>query len=512
LAACIALIVLGAARGEARSFGQLAATTDGGAWVVEMFSSGNASRSELVHFDAAGRPTPEALPTNARLDAIAVSSIDGTLWVAVGDAALHRDAAGTWTSVTLPPSKQPSETIVPLASDRALVLRDGSTCFQCTEVLHVDLAANVASARTFEVRMRGGVLDGNGGAWLLLVQKSPEPGSGMASHDIAGFAHVTSAGWDSWSSEGQRVDGMRDMGETTATPALIAATPGGGFVGADPYTLYFIAADGTPQAVHLPPGGDSLAIAARGDELLRVRLEDLQPMVERFAHDGRLLGSDRIDMPAWWRARHDRIMPAIQISAGGSSVWLATHDALMWRGDRWHVVAAEADADAVEFGPRHVFWSLPIELGGAIRKTSSDGFAVGVRPEIVWARSKHYPRFGVGGFFEAVTSTPSDSMVGAGVTALVYGGTMGGALSLGADLHWFDGRNQVTAVASLFVGIRSPADYGPHDQPVGVRIDYRPGSDTLSTSTTISFVLDLWAIEAAAETVVGSIYGLTHIH
>src|SRR5262249_44661399 len=251
-----------AARREQRSFRHLAATADGGAWLIQTIAVGDVSRSELVHFDAAGRPTPEAVPTSSELDAIAVS-IDGALWIATRDAALHRDAAGTGTSVALPASTHSSDAIVPIAADHALFLRDASTCFGCTEVVHVDRAANVASARTFDARMPAGVPDGNGGAWVLLVQKSPAPGS----HAIGGYAHVTTAGWDSWSFEGQSVDGMRDMGKTPTTPALIAAAPGGGFSGADPHTLYFVAGDGTPQPIHLPPGGPSLAITARGEEL-----------------------------------------------------------------------------------------------------------------------------------------------------------------------------------------------------------------------------------------------------
>jgi hypothetical protein len=503
-------------------FVAVAATRDGGAWVVKQFGPGEDTRTELAHVDTTGRPTVENPPTSSQIKAIAVAS-DGTLWVLTGDAVLRRDATGQWHRVVLAATSH-RDYIVPLAARRALVIRQ--QCSYCSEVVEVD--DDRTSSATFEASIPAAVADGKGGAWAVLGELGSQ-------HNVAGYAHFGADGWESWSFEGLAVDGMHNGGKTTATPTTIVALPDG-FAGADQQDLYIVGDDGQPlDEIELPKGAlpddllsNSDASLPRGDEIVNVmegmRADTHEPeatlVVQRFARDGESLGSERVDAPRWWRLSRAQGGPKIQASASGSNLWLTDEHVLLWRTDRWHMLTADPQAEAHEFGPRYPFFSFPIEIGGALHRTPnqdlSGSSAFGLRPELVWARSKHYPAIGIGGYAELATaSSPGDTLIGGGITAVGYDGTMAAALSLGADLHWFGDRSPITGVASLFLGLRSPGspddDRGPYDDPFGLRIDYRPGADTLPTTTTISLVIDIPAIASKALDVVGGIYGLTHM-
>jgi hypothetical protein len=107
----ITLAVFGAGRAaNVEAFLQLAATDDGGAWLLvdltESLRIGEpgSRHIELRRITRDGRISSESVGRDEPIEAIATAGGDGALWAVTERAVLRRDRAGTWTALDVPPS------------------------------------------------------------------------------------------------------------------------------------------------------------------------------------------------------------------------------------------------------------------------------------------------------------------------------------------------------------------------------------------------------------------------
>ena len=505
----LAIAAMGAAPAQT-VFTDVAATPDGGAWLLVTRSDG----TELRRLDRDGVATTVEAP--AELQALATDPT-GTLWVIAADRVARRDASGTWTAAMLatPVRDQPlmyatrSQALTPFDADHAIVVRPCGVEPGCSQSYVVDLAAHTAGEATrFDWYLGPPVADGRGGAWVTLSHGKTSFG---------GYAHFAQGAWTSWTLGAAPCAGMTNGGATRAMPQALAPASDGGVVGVTRDALVDIAEDGHVRRTQPVTAGASFSnepvgLAQRGDRFTVLYVNPVSDFTNPRDPTPRLVttgfpphtGRDASSPPTprWWRRRHeDYGTPPTTISGAGGALWVVDPYAVYGHADGWHVLAADRAAVEAGFGPSTLtLASLPINLGGDL-----DGAAVGVRPELVvvpWNRS--HPGFGFGAFAE-LARLPGHTVAGGGLTLVGYQGGVGFAASVGAD--WVSAHPQL--VVSGFVGARSQHDDTSLDMPVGLRLDARPGTTALPGTLTISASFDLPALAYGAQ-VLGALFTRPH--
>jgi hypothetical protein len=494
LAVVVALGASAHAAPPSAAFLDVAATADGGAWLL--VRTENATDIWRVSPDggAAAISAPE------KIEAIAVAPDDDTLWALRADRVLHRDAKSAWASIPLGDAAVPPEsrgqTLTPLGHDRVLVLRRCASGNDCAEAYVVD-ASHESAIATFDWRVGPAVADGRGGAWAMISH-------GVSVNETVGFAHLGETGWEAWRFNGNPVAGMTDRGNTPVAPKAIAPGRDGGFVGIMDQALVEVGADGqrrlsVPIGLHESFANQPLGLARVGDHYAIAfgtsygtsddDAHDPAPVVATVAlAAGAPTHTERAALPSWWRRTYARGTPPVRISGAGGTLWIMASDLVAFHAHDWQTVVASPAAAADAPSRVAVLLSLPADLGVG-HTDGSTGLAIGVRPEVIFTPNVAHPRYGLGVFGE-LAHEPNLTPYGGGVTLVGYLGPLFGvAASVGVDRVHGDPQ----LVYSGFVGIRTRLQDLPFDIPLGLRIDVRPATAQVPGSVMVSASIDVVA-------------------
>ena len=421
-----------------------------------------------------------------RIDTIGYSSfMDHAAWLATDTTvAFSESGSGVWTEVDLP-SIATADSITPIGPRRALVARGD-------ELLVVDKDQHVAVAATGHGRLGAIADDGHGGAYIVTA---------------AGLAHWTAGGWTP---------------STTFTPVVLARerlrrTETGspdGYVGANDTELVEVQANAITWRVPIgEPGGRVLAITMDRLEsrVAVVTATDSELTVQLARVGAKQATTLHVDLPRWWRRRHDGHVRDVALAAllTDDGLFIATADLAlridMGTADRaWHTYpmsASPAEGEEDANAPRHGLFSLAGQAGYALRAGTKDGAAIGLRPELVFVPSVLRSAFGLGGYVELAIAdgSPRESWLGGGLTLVRYGrdsytGALAWAVALsgGAAVPFGAGRG-VEPEGSVFLGLRSHKPRARSDGPVGLRFDVRLDTQGAPSTFTLSLTADLLA-------------------
>jgi hypothetical protein len=444
----------------------------------------------------------ESFPAPSPMRTLAGDSRDRSLWVVTDVAVLRRDAAGAWTSISVPAATALDghrAEITAIGENRALVLRScPDVQDHCTDAFQVDAVSRTATATRLMAWVTSAVPDGRGGAWARTFMSEQQHGL-----PIRGYAHLTASGWESWNNAAERIEGAIPRGRTRAIPEVLA-TNEPGFVGSDGFRMWSVDENGgatlrvednsgpfrnirEPRAL-ISSGHDVFLIDGTSYDL--DEHGDPSPVIRRFvASTGQQLSVERVDVPRWWRAKHDKRTPEIRGSATDTTLWLVTWDMLFWRDRGWHMLAATGASDAP---PRalQALVSLPLGVGYTSGK-GRGGVAFGFRPEVIVGPKGDPPLLGIGVFFEAQRGQHDDRLFGGGATVVAYSNPFAAAFSLGVDSHHAGDVSGTQFVVSGFLGFRSYLDMAPFDLPIGLRLDVRPARGELPQTVTIGLSSDV---------------------
>jgi len=441
-------------------FIQLAPTRDGGAWALVRVHDDIAIRRVAPD----GSLAATSVPTDRAIRAIATSPFDDSLWALTRGPVLERAPDGAWRRVMLPPEPEwrgwTSASLAPIGPHRAVVVRSCGDA--CSDVAVIEAGASSAEPTRLDQRLGPSVADGRGGLWAIA------PG---------GYVHFHDGRWDT---------------RTEIAATAITGDGRGGAIVANDHELATIDADGNvtsrgPLATRCTPRG----VIAAADEALVVCADTDRSLVLHVAlapiREQRV---ERIPTPTSWRADGG-------VAVAGARPWLVTADAIIYRSnDGWKTIAGRGPEKT-----RKVLASAPFAVGLATRPSAANGISVGLRPEVILPFDDFkYPIYGVGPYVEAVVAHGAhvEGLFGGGVTGIVYGDMWAASLSAGADARYGSGSTHPQLAISAFVGLR---EYnGPwFDLPLGLRVDARPGTESVPGSVTFSLAVDAgWFVALAA--------------
>ncbi len=506
-------------------FRDIAATVDGGAWLVSQ-------DNETWHLErvlADGGRVPVVIGGIDRIETIATRG--ETLWILTPDAVVVRSgwkAAATTIRVEIPSSMQRTDVAVrepevtPLGNGRALVMRAcaGATTRidDCTEVITVDTTSDSAVVQTWPVQLSRAVADERGGAWMRVAH---DPGADLHARGSVGYAHASTDGvWDLWSFDGMVVSGMTPHDRSDAFPEYVipAAT---GVIGVSQYNVWPIDEAGVPRVklerreIGFLGVSQLHGVAGSGGELVLLTgvheaccvddedNDDVSPALRWVTFAGVERTADRAPAPSWWRDAHREGTPRATLAVAAGVAWILFEDLVMMRvppaGDgeaEWRIVAQrERSAEVASLaGSRH-FWSFTTNLGYS-RAGDDDGFAWGLRLERMRTARRKRAQLGTGGFAE-VGSLGGRKNAGTGLSlGLMQTGVVA---SFGASVTqdiadaWHP-----QFVFSLFLGKRFMLDDGNLEAPVGVRFEIRPGTEDLPTTFMVATSLDALVVSVVA--------------
>jgi hypothetical protein len=447
---------------------------------------------------------------------VGVAAVGETVWVIGARGFAARTGSGAWRTGDLPEATNDYNmyalspaVLAPLGGGRLLILR--AVAGDGTEVFVLD-GDQIAATAKFDWKIGPAVTDGRGGAWAIATR-------GYSTQEKSAYVHFDGTAWRSWSFDGLAIDGMADAGKSAAFPHWLVAAQDGGFVGIDRYNLWFIAADGSVTrnlSMSFEESFRNDPLCATADRRLDIVVGQFRsewrdprptaPILVRFDR----VGGARLDkleaqVPRWWKREHESSTPWLRCSASGGVTWILAPDAAFRRDhERWTTITSRG-AEAEAPPATQVMISMPLGAGGS----SGPNGAVSLRPELIVAPNRTRPSWGLGAFGELARAGDA-TFVGGGATGVLYGRSVGTALSFGVDARLGDGRTKPQLVFSGFVGFRGThgLDLAPLEAPFGVRFDVRPA--TSEAPATFSVMLSLDTLASAV--VVGELLSLLHPH
>ncbi len=502
-------------------FRDIAATVDGGAWLVS--HQDETWRLERVLAD--GGRVPVTIAGVERIDAIATRG--QALWILTPDALVVRSgwtATATTTRIAIPPSVQRADVVVrapavtPLGDGRALVLRAcagaASRVDDCTEAIMVDVAAEIVTRR-WDAQLTRAIADERGGAWMRVEHAAS---SDIHAQGTVGYAHASEDGaWDLWSFNGLRVPGMIAHEKSDAFPEFLVPAADG-VTGISQYNVWPIDEGGVPRTKverreieHLGVSEIHGAASSGGEVVLLTGIhaaccddhdeDDVSPALRWITRAGVERAADLAPTPAWWREQHREGMPGAKLAVAAGVAWILFDDLVMMRapiaGDadehEWRIVAErDRPTDIAPPGSRH-FWSFTANFGYS-RAGDDDGFAWGLRVERMRTANRKRAQLGTGGFAE-VGSLGGRKNAGTGLSIGLL--RTGVVASFGASVTqdiadaWHP-----QFVFSLFLGKRFMLDDANLEAPAGVRFEIRPGTKDLPTTFMVATSLDALVVTA----------------
>jgi len=361
---------------------QVAATPAGGAWVL---GRGPGPGSDplsgqgptlLWHVGADGAAQRVDFPRHLAAERIAVSPIDGLLWIAGRAGAAWLAEGSSWVPVAYPAGRS-AQQIVPVAEGTAVVLRRTLVDTKSpalglgTEALVLSTDASEpqlsASFHAHGFDLRPAVADGLGGIWALLrlTEYSPD-----GRREARGFVHSALDGdWYAWSTVPDphpRLDHQGEapwrLGAGERAGAFLTGDGAGGFVaGGTNERLFRVNSDGAVAEV--PPeavlGGDS--------RLWRAVVAGPAPGELVVLFGGELRSGPVLRSESWEVVRLDPIGQAVErepvpcpewlggacsfegLHLGGGVTWIAGRQVVLRRDEAgWTVLAAETVRRRIE--------------------------------------------------------------------------------------------------------------------------------------------------------------------